>query len=105
MNTTLIACPIGSFSELKYQMVLRQEKGKLRLNSVNIIIGKKIIKKIKKEDTIKRFIPSNYENIAIDYLTKHIVEEKDSKTKKAKPKTSKSAKMKAANDLMNTFNL
>jgi len=105
MDTVLIACPIVSFGELKYQMVLRQEKGKLKLNSVNILVGKKIIKKIKKEDTTKRFIPSNYEKIAIDFLTKHIIDKKKDKAKKDKVKTNKSAKKKAASDLMDTFNL
>ena len=105
MNTILIACPVGSFGQLKYQVVLRQEKGKLKLNSVNILIGKDIIKKIRKEDTTKRFIASNYEKIAIDFLTKQIIEDNKPKTKKSSIKTNKAAKMKAANDLMKEFNL
>lgn len=106
MENILIACPITSLIKLRYQIVLRQEKGEIKLNSVNILIDHKIYKKIRKADTSKRFTVKNAENIAIDFITKNISEDvKKPNKKKRKTKPTKATKMKAASDLMNEFNL
>ncbi|OYT15490.1 MAG: hypothetical protein B7C24_12780 [Bacteroidetes bacterium 4572_77] len=105
METTLIACPINAFSQLKYQMVLKHREDGIVLNSVNIMMGEKILKKIRKSETKKTFVIEKAESIALDYLVKNLVDNKKPKTKKKNTKPTKAAKQKAASDLMKEFNL
>ena len=101
-DNILIATNEKQYSLLKYQIVYRNENGIIKLNSVNIIMNKKTLMKIYKEDTNIDFKVSNAKKIVSNFLNNKL---KVSKTSKRKVNNKAKAKKEAAADLKSMFNL
>lgn len=101
METMFIAAPKLMLKELSYQVTIKKEDENSSLNSVNILLGKKILVKIKEIDTKLGFTIENAENIALDFLSNRIKSYK----LKSNQKTKKATKQEAAENIMKQFNL
>jgi hypothetical protein len=101
MENMLIAAPHIKLKELCYQITIRKENKECYLNTVNIISGRKILMKIKEDDTKLDFKIENAEDIAMEFICRRI---KLYKPKK-KTQSTKKAKQKAAENLMKQFKL
>lgn len=104
-STYLLAGNPVNFKDLQYQIVFNQDDRSNSIKSFNICYKGKIIKKIDIKQKIN-------EEIRIEDLVVNIIKEllgvektKEDIKKPKKQKVDKKAKVEAANDLLNLFNL
>jgi hypothetical protein len=87
---------------IAYREVITLDCDKYYLNNVNILLGRKVIKKIRFKDREKPYISGMGKDIAIQYLKEQLTEVKKGK----KPKTtSKIVVEKAAENLFEELGL
>ena len=100
MEKTIIAHTPIQFSKLSYQIVTGHKNEKKWLNGVNILLEDKIIEKIKLNNTEY----NQYEalTIAFDFIQKKLTAKKYTHKKQM---VNKSAKRKAASNLMKDLNI
>ena len=100
MEQTVIAHPPVQFSNISYQIVTGHQNNKKWLNGVNILIDDKIIEKIKLYNI--EYDQNKAINIAFDFIIKKLT----TKIYTSKKQTvNRSAKAKAASNLMEDLNI
>lgn len=100
MKETIIALAPIEFSQIKIQTTIFQKDGKTYINSVNILCGSKIIKKLRQKPGGVEMKTSKAEQIVSDYLIKTLMSKK-----KSFSNPTEKTKRGAANNIMNEFNL
>jgi hypothetical protein len=100
MKETIIALAPIEFSKIKIQTIIYQKEGKTYINSVNILCGSKIIKKIRQKPGGVEMEMYKSEQIVSDYLLQTFQSEK-----KSVSHPSQKTKKDAAKSIMNEFNL
>lgn len=100
-NNTLLAGTIKTFRSLNYQFVLRYEKTGVYVNSINLLLNGKRIRKIIPSQTNLLYTAENEENIVLSEILKNLSDTE----KPQKPKIKKKSRYEAAHDIMNMFNI
>ena len=99
-KTTTIACAKVPLNLIAYREVIALDNDKYYLCNVNILIGRKIIKKIRFEDQEKPYIRGMGKDIAMQYLKEQLTDiNKEKKPKPGRKAKSKIVVEKVAKDL------
>ncbi len=100
MEQTIIAHTPTQFTNLSYQVVTSYTNKKTWLNKVNILLDDKIIEKIKLNNM--EYDQQTAKKIAFDFIQKKVTVKKYNSKKQ---KVNKTAKRKAASNLMKDLNI
>jgi hypothetical protein len=106
---TTIAFEKVPLSGLSYREVVIEDNDRFYLENVNILIGRKIIKKIRFKPGEKPYVTGMGKDIAIQYLRDTLIDEKNQNDQKSDSKkyekVNEEAAMKAASDLFTEIGL
>ena len=106
-NKTTIACKKIPLGLISYQEVIVVEDEQSYLSNLNVIFGRKIIKKIRFEPGEKPYIKDIGKEIAVQFLKKRLYAEKEKKASEEKKykKVNHEAVNEAARDLFSQLGL